>query len=148
MLPLTQGAAKHDWLMLTGGSIGQGLPLAAGAAVACPDRKVIAFQADGSGQYTLQALWTQAREQLDVLTLICANRAYRILQLELARAGIVEAGPQARALTNLSEPTIDWVSLADGYGVPAERVETAEDLDRALVRGVAESGPRLIEMMF
>jgi acetolactate synthase-1/2/3 large subunit len=141
------GAAPHTLLSLTGGAIGQGLPCATGAALACPDRKVVAFQADGSGQYTLQSLWTQKREELDVLTLICANRSYRILQVELARAGIAEPGPKARALTNLSEPTIDWVSLATGYGVPAERVETTDQLAAALERRNSETGPRLVEMV-
>jgi acetolactate synthase-1/2/3 large subunit len=94
----------HDYLALTGGAIGQGLPSAVGAALACPDRKVIAFQADGSGMYTLQSLWTCARESLDVVVVVAANRAYRILQVELARAGIAEPGAQARALTDLSHP--------------------------------------------
>ena len=91
-------------LALTGGAIGQGLPCATGAAVACPDRKVIAFQADGSGMYTLQSLWTMARESLDVVAVVCSNRAYRILQAELARAGIAEPGANARTLTDLSHP--------------------------------------------
>jgi acetolactate synthase-1/2/3 large subunit len=144
---MSGGAARHTLLALTGGAIGQGLPVATGAAVACPDRKVIAFQADGSGAYTLQSLWTQAREGLDVVTLLCANRAYRILQVELARAGNAEPGPQARALTQLDHPTLDWVSLARGFGVPAVRAETAEDLCSALPRALAEPGPQLIEMV-
>ncbi|HKJ24992.1 MAG TPA: acetolactate synthase large subunit, partial [Myxococcota bacterium] len=98
------GAPPHTYLALTGGAIGQGLPCATGAAVACPDRKVIALQADGSGMYTLQALWTQAREGLDVTTVLCANRSYRILQVELARAGVAEPGRNARAMTDLSSP--------------------------------------------
>ena len=105
---------RHTYLSHIGGAIGQGLPCATGAAVACPGRKVLALQADGSGMYTLQALWTQAREQLDVTTVICANRSYRVLQIELARAGIKEPGPQAVALTDLSHPVIDWVALARG----------------------------------
>jgi acetolactate synthase-1/2/3 large subunit len=141
------GAAPHTLMALTGGAIGQGLPVATGAAIACPDRKVVAFQADGSGAYTLQSLWTQAREGLDVTTLLCSNRAYRILQVELARAGIAEPGPQARALTQLDGPEIDWVSLARGFGVPAQRVESAEALCAALPRALAEPGPQLIEMM-
>ncbi len=138
-------APPHTFLTLTGGAIGQGLPCATGAAVACPDRKVIALQADGSGLYTLQALWTQARESLDVVTLICANRSYRILQIELARAGIAEPGPTARSLTSLENPAIGWVDLARGFGVPAVRAETCDELTRALRRAFAEPGPSLIE---
>ncbi|MBV8357175.1 MAG: acetolactate synthase large subunit, partial [Deltaproteobacteria bacterium] len=102
------GAPPHTYLALTGGAIGQGLPCATGAAVACPERKVIAFQADGSGMYTLQALWTQAREGLNVTTLVCNNRRYRILQVELARAGVTEPGRKARSLTSLANPEIQW----------------------------------------
>jgi acetolactate synthase-1/2/3 large subunit len=141
------GAPAHSYMALTGGAIGQGLPCATGAAVACPDRKVIAFQADGSGMYTLQALWTQARENLDVTTLICNNRRYRILQVELARAGITEPGRVARSLTSLAEPEINWSSLALGMGVPAVRVENAETLVVELGRALKERGPNLIEMM-
>ena len=140
-------APAHTYLALTGGAIGQGLPCATGAAVACPDRKVIAFQADGSGMYTLQALWTQAREQLDVTTLICNNRRYRILQVELARAGITEPGAKARSLTSLGNPEIDWSRMAAGMGVPAVRVESAGDLVTQLQRALAEPGPNLIEML-
>jgi acetolactate synthase-1/2/3 large subunit len=141
------GAPRHTLLTLTGGAIGQGLPVATGAAIACPDRKVIAFQADGSAAYTLQALWTQVREGLDVTTLLCSNRAYRILQVELARAGVAEPGPQARSLTQLDSPAIDWVALARGFGMPGVRVESAEELLEALPRAIAEPGPQLIEMM-
>jgi acetolactate synthase-1/2/3 large subunit len=140
-------APPHTALALTGGAIGQGLPCATGAAIACPERKVIAFQADGSGMYTLQSLWTQARESLDVVTVICANRSYRILQVELARAGVAEPGPQARALTELTHPELDWVALARGQGVPARRAETAEELVEALQRALAEPGPALIEAL-
>jgi acetolactate synthase-1/2/3 large subunit len=139
------GAPPHTYLALTGGAIGQGLPCATGAAVACPDRKVIALQADGSGMYTLQALWSQAREGLDVVTVVCANRSYRILQIELARAGIAEPGRNARAMTDLSHPPLDWVSLARGMGVPGTRAETADELVRQLERAFAEPGPALIE---
>ncbi|MDH3213459.1 MAG: acetolactate synthase large subunit [Myxococcales bacterium] len=140
-----QSAPPHAYLALTGGAIGQGLPCATGAAVACPDRKVIALQADGSALYTLQALWTQAREGLDVVTLLCANRAYRILQVELARAGVAEPGPAARALTDLSHPAIEWTAIARGLGVPAARVETAEALLAQLDAAFREPGPRFIE---
>jgi acetolactate synthase I/II/III large subunit len=142
---LSGGAPAHDYLALTGGAIGQGLPSAVGAALACPDRKVIAFQADGSGMYTLQALWTCARESLDVVIVVAANRAYRILQVELARAGVAEPGAQARALTDLSHPALDWVSLARGMGVPGSRADTAEDFIAAFRSAVAEPGPKLIE---
>ena len=108
------GAPPHEAFSLTGGAIGQGLPCAVGAAVAAPDRKVIALQADGSGLYTLQALWTMARENLDVTVVVCANQAYRILQMELHRTGNDDPGPQARALTDLGGPAPDWVSLARG----------------------------------
>jgi acetolactate synthase I/II/III large subunit len=143
----SMGAPQHTYLALTGGAIGQGLPCATGAAVACPDRKVIAFQADGSGMYTLQALWTQARERLNVTTLICNNRRYRILQVELARAGVTEPGPKARSLTSLANPEIEWARVAAGMGVPAVRVETAESLCAQLERALAEPGPNLIEML-
>jgi len=140
-------AIPHTYLALTGGAIGQGLPCATGAAVACPDRKVIAFQADGSGMYTVQALWTQAREHLNVTTLICNNRRYRILQVELARAGITEPGIKARGLTSLADPEIDWSRLASGMGVPAVRVDSAGALGAQLERALAETGPNLIEML-
>jgi acetolactate synthase I/II/III large subunit len=141
------GAPPHTYLALTGGAIGQGLPCATGAAVACPDRRVIAFQADGSGMYTVQSLWTQARESLNVTTVLCNNRSYRILQVELARAGVTEPGRKARSLTDLSNPDIDWTSLARGLGVPGVRVETAEALARELGRSLATPGPSLIEMI-
>jgi acetolactate synthase-1/2/3 large subunit len=141
-----EGAPPHDYLALTGGAIGQGLPCATGAAVACPDRKVIALQADGSALYTLQALWTQAREGLDVVTLLCANRAYRILQVELARAGVAEPGTAARSLTDLSHPAIEWTAVARGLGVPATRADTTEALLAQLDAAFREPGPRFIEV--
>jgi acetolactate synthase-1/2/3 large subunit len=139
-------APRHTYLGLTGGAIGQGLPCATGVAIACPDRKVISLQADGSGAYTVQALWTQARESLDVVTLLCSNRAYRILQVELGRAGIAEPGPIAKSLTDLSRPPLDWVSLAQGFGVPATRVDTADALNHQLQIAFTEPGPHLIEL--
>jgi acetolactate synthase-1/2/3 large subunit len=132
-------------LSLTGGAIGQGLPCATGAALACPDRPVIALQADGSGLYTLQSLWTQAREGLHVTTVVCANRGYRILRIELARAGVLQPGPNALALTDFSRPAPDWVALGAGFGVPGERVETAAALRTALRHALHEPGPHLIE---
>ena len=141
----SQDSRRHSLLTLTGGAIGQGLPCATGAALACPDRKVIALQADGGAMYTFQALWTQAREGLDVITVLCSNRAYRILQIELARAGVSAPGPQARGLTQLDRPELDWCALARGCGVEAERAENAEQLARALGRALSASGPHLIE---
>jgi len=138
-------AQPHTMFFLTGGAIGQGLPNALGAALACPDRRVIAFQADGSGLYTLQALWSMARENTDVTVVVCANRRYRILQAELARAGIVEPGPKAQALTDLTRPVIDWAALAKGFGVPACSVRTDGELADVLMRALAENGPSLIE---
>ena len=108
---------------------------------------MIAYQADGSGMYTMQALWTQARENLNVTTMLCNNRSYRILQVELARAGVTEPGRKARSLTDLSNPDIEWTSLARGLGVPAVRVESAEALTRELERSFATPGPALIEMI-
>jgi len=142
---LAASAKPHSCLMLTGGAIGQGLPTAVGAAIACPDRRVIAFQADGSGMYTVQALWTMARESLDVTTVLCSNRAYRILQIEAARAGNVEPGPKLRGLTALEPPVLDWSALARGFGVPAVKVETADDLVKHLGHALSERGPSLIE---
>ena len=142
------GAAPHDWLSLTGGAIGQGLPLATGAALACPDRRVVALQADGSALFTVQALWTQARESLDVTTVILNNGAYAILELELARAGAPSGGAAARALFDLTRPAIDFTTLAAGFGVPATRVHTAGELAAALNRANATPGPHLIEAMF
>lgn len=144
---MSAGAPRHSYLTLTGGAIGQGLPCATGAAVACPDRRVVALQADGSALYTMQALWTQAREGLNVTTLLFANRKYRILEIELARAGIKEPGPQTRSLLELARPPVDWVQLARGLGVPAVRVETTEALLQALERALTEAGPQLLEVV-
>jgi len=141
------GAARHDWLQLTGGSIGQGLPLAVGAAVACPDRKVIALQADGSGMYTNQALWTMARENLDVTTVILNNGSYAILNIELMRVGVQNPGPKALSMLDLRNPAITWTQISEGMGVPAVRVETAEQFRAALADALAQKGPRLIEAM-
>lgn len=139
-------APPHTHLGITGGAIGQGIPCATGAAVACPDRPVINLQADGSAAYTLQGLWTQARERLNVTTLLCSNRRYKILQGEFARAG-VEPGPTARSLTDLSDPDIGWTQIARGMGVPAVAVETAEEMAKELRRGLAEPGPCFIELL-
>lgn len=140
------GAARaHDHLTLTGGSIGQGLPLAAGAAVACPHRKIVCLQGDGGGMYTLQALWTMARERLDVTTVILANRAYAILDVELQRVGAQGSGPAARSQVELRSPDLDWVKLAEGMGVEASRAESAEAFCAQFEDAMRRSGPRLIE---
>ena len=144
----TQGAAPHDWLQLTGGSIGLGIPLATGAAAACPDRKVIGLQADGSGLYTAQGLWTQARENLDVLTLIWANRSYAILKAELANVGAQNPGRKALDMLSLDDPPIDWVHLARGFGVEARRVEDLDGFVAAVRAGLSRRGPFLVEVVF
>jgi acetolactate synthase-1/2/3 large subunit len=141
------GAARHSLLTLTGGSIGQGLPVATGAAVAAPDRPVLSLEADGSALYTIQALWTQAREQLNVTTVLINNAAYAILRMELARTAAGQAGERAARMLDLSGPTPDFTAISTGLGVPAVRVTTAEDLDRELRRSYAEPGPHLIEAM-
>ena len=141
----TFGAAPHDFLQITGGAIGIGLPLAAGAAVACPDRKVILMQADGSGMYTMQALWTHAREQLDVVTIVFANRSYAILHNELRMVGAGEPGRNARRMLDLDDPAFDWVGLARASGVEAIRATTAEGFADALKAALARKGPFLIE---
>jgi acetolactate synthase-1/2/3 large subunit len=141
----TAGAPPHDWLTLTGGAIGQGLPLAAGAAIACPQRPVIALEADGSAMYTISALWTHAREQLDITTVIFANRSYAILAMELDRVGAVASGEAARSLLSLSRPALDFTALAAGMGVPASRAGTAQEFADQFRRALAEPGPHLIE---
>jgi acetolactate synthase I/II/III large subunit len=140
----TAGCPRHDWLTLTGGAIGQGMPVATGAAVACPDRPVVNLQADGSAMYTLQSLWTQARENLDVTTVIFDNRSYAILNLELQRVGARTDG-NAADLFDLSHPPLDFAALARGMGVDGTRAETAEELCAALERAFAEPGPHLVD---
>jgi acetolactate synthase-1/2/3 large subunit len=142
----TAGAPRHDWLTLTGGSIGQGLPVATGAAVACPDRPVISLEGDGSAMYTLPALWTQAHEGLDVTTLIFSNHSYAILELELSRVGVEHTGPRAKGLLDLSRPPLDFVALATGMGVPATRPADAGALVDDLRAALAEPGPHLIDV--
>ncbi len=143
----TATARPHDWLVLTGGSIGQGVPLATGAAVACPDRKVVCLQGDGGAMYTLQALWTQARERLDVTTVIFANHSYAILNVELARVGARNVGPRALSMLDLHNPELDFVKLAQGMGVEASRAETVEAFDDQFATAMAGRGPRLIEVV-
>jgi acetolactate synthase-1/2/3 large subunit len=142
----THGAAPHDWLSLTGGAIGEGLPLAVGAAIACTDRKVVSLQADGAGMYSLQAIWTIARERLDVTVCIWANRAYAILKGELAGVGIENAGKRAQSVLSLSDPPLDWVKLAAGMGVEGVCVTSAEAFAEVFGAAVRRKGPFLIEV--
>ncbi len=141
----TAGAPRHDLLTLTGGAIGIGIPLALGAALACPDRPVIDLQSDGSAMYTVSALWSQARERANVTTVLLANRAYAILRVELARVGAQGAGPKALSQFDLSNPNLDFVALATGMGVPATRATTCEELAAQFAKAIAEPGPHLIE---
>ena len=143
--PHTAGAPPHDVLTLTGGAIGQGLPVAVGAAVACPDRPVIALEADGSSMYTIQSLWTMAREQLDVTVVIFNNRSYAILNMELDRVGAGQPGPKARAQLDLARPELDFVSIGNGMGVPSLRPGSCEEFAAAFSRALSEPGPHLIE---
>ncbi|NYT64700.1 acetolactate synthase large subunit [Alcaligenaceae bacterium] len=139
------GSAPHDHLQLTGGAIGIGLPLAVGAAIACPTRKVISLQADGSGMYTLQALWTQAREKLNCLTIILANRTYATLHGEMKHVGVTNPGHNALRMLDLTEPNLDWPKLAQGMGVDGVRTDTVREFHRALQYGLQQEGPYLIE---
>jgi acetolactate synthase-1/2/3 large subunit len=143
----TRSAAPHDYLQITGGAIGIGLPLATGAAIACPDRKVVCLQADGSAMYTVQALWTQAREGLDVTTVVLDNRSYAILKGELANVGIDSTGRKADDLMELDRPALDWVSIARGMGVEAGRATTMDEFNRLLAIGLSTQGPYLIDLL-
>ena len=143
----TRSVAPHDYLQLTGGAIGIGLPLATGAAIACPDRQVICLQADGSAMYTVQALWTQGREGLDVITVILDNRSYAILKGELANVGAQSNGHKADDLMELDRPTLDWVSIARGMGVEAGRAATMAEFNRLLATGLSSPGPYLIDLL-
>ncbi|THH35462.1 acetolactate synthase large subunit [Aliishimia ponticola] len=142
----TQAAAPHSWISLTGGAIGDGIPMALGAAVACPDRPVVSLQADGSAMYTIQGLWSQAREQANITTVIFANRTYEILKTELFAVG-ANPGRSALDMLDLDRPNLDFVALARGMGVPAQRIEDAAALQRAIEDAVLEPGPSLIEAM-
>jgi len=142
---LTYAARAHDWLFLTGGAIGQGIPAAIGAAIAQPRRKVLCLNGDGAAAYTVQGLWTLVRENLDVTVVVFANRAYRILNMELARTQSGAAGHRARSLLALTDPTLDWVSIASGFGMAAVRCETAESFDSVFARSMTEAGPSFIE---
>ena len=144
--PFTRGCAPHDWLFGTGGSIGRGIPEATGAAIACPDRKVLSLVGDGSAMYTIQGLWTQARENCDVVTVIYANQTYAILHGELRNVG-ANPGPKAHDMFDLDRPNLNFVDMARGMGVDAVRAETAEQFNRALAAAFAGQGPHLIEAM-
>ncbi|MGC2654529.1 MAG: thiamine pyrophosphate-dependent enzyme, partial [Mycobacterium sp.] len=144
----TAGAPAHDWLTLTGGAIGYGIPAAVGAAVAAPDRPVLCLESDGSAMYTISGVWTQARENQNVTTVIYNNGAYDILRIELQRVGATgAAGPKAQQLLDLTHPAIDFVKLAEGMGVAARRATTAEEFADALGWAFAEPGPHLIDAM-
>lgn len=142
---LSQNMAPHDHLPLTGGAIGLGIPMATGASVACPDRKVVNLQADGSGMYTVQGLWTQARERLDVLTVVFSNRGYSILKGEMRNVGVNDFGVNARRMLDIDDPALDWCSLARGLGVEAARAESAEAFNDLFQAGLKRRGPFLIE---
>jgi acetolactate synthase-1/2/3 large subunit len=145
--PFTAGGPRHDLITLTGGAIGQGLPNAVGAAVACPQRPVIALIGDGSSMYTIQALWTMAREKLNVTTIIFNNASYSVLNVELERVGADEAGPKAKAQLDLTGPVMNFAQLGQSMGVHAVRATTAEAFASALEKALATPGPHLIEAM-
>ncbi len=140
-------AAPHDWMTLTGGAIGQGLPVALGAAVACPDRKVVSLQADGSAMYTNQSLWTMARENLDVCVVLYNNASYAILNMELSRVGVENPGERAKSMLDLSNPYLDWCKIAEGMGVKASRATTTAEFQAHFEEAMATKGPRLIEVV-
>lgn len=147
--PATETAPEHDWLNLTGGSIGYGLPCAVGAAIACPERKVICIEGDGSAMYTIQSLWTMAREQLDITVIICNNRKYKILELEFARTGARGGvpGPKAASMLDIGNPDINFTAMAEGMGVSAARATTAEELNQCLAHALSSPGPHLIDAL-
>ena len=142
--PFALKAKPHDWLTLTGGSIGQGLPLAVGAAIAQPQRPVITLHGDGGAMYTVQALWTQARENLNITNIIFSNKSYEILKIELDRVGAVKTGSRAESMLSLDKPEINWVELGTSMGVPSYEPKTVEEFTKAFNQSVAESGPSLI----
>ncbi|MGJ4944317.1 acetolactate synthase large subunit [Bradyrhizobium sp. HKCCYLS1011] len=144
--PPTAAAKPHDWLQNMGGSIGFSTPVATGAAVACPDRKVMCLVGDGSAMYTIQSLWTQARENLNVVTVVFANRIYQILRGEFDGVGAGEPGQRAQDMLKIDRPTLDFVAMAKGMGVPGRAVTTADEFNKALAEANAEAGPRLIEV--
>lgn len=147
IMAATQSCPPHDWIGNTGGSIGIALPLAIGAAIACPDRRVLCLSAEGSGMYTAQALWTMSREGLNVTILIFNNRRYGVLQSELVGMGLGELGPRGLSLLSLDRPPLDWTALARGMGVPSCRTDDLQGTTRALRLGLAAPGPSLIEVL-
>jgi acetolactate synthase-1/2/3 large subunit len=146
MMAATRGAPPHEWMGNTGGSIGIALPLALGAAVACPSRKVLCLTADGSAMYTLQSLWTMARESLNVTTVVFANCDYAVLKREFSYLGVGNPGTRALDMFEIGRPDLDWVRLAKGMGVPAIRVSSLEAFGKALRTGLEGEGPTLIEV--
>ena len=140
-------APQHDYLQLTGGSIGIGLPLSLGASIACPDRKVICGHGDGGAMYTLQALWTQARENCDVVNIIFSNRKYMILEMEIMRVGAENVGPKALDMFDLSRPNLNWCQLANGMGVHAMRASSVDEVNQAMAHCMGTKGPHLIEVI-
>jgi acetolactate synthase I/II/III large subunit len=147
LLPLTKAGPPHDWLANPGGAIGMAMPVAIGAAIAAPDRRVLCLEGDGSGMYTLQALWTMAREKLNVTTVLFANRTYNILKGELANVGAGNPGRRALDMLEIGRPDLDWVGMARGMGVSADRAETLDDLARLVAAGLASDGPSLVELV-
>jgi acetolactate synthase-1/2/3 large subunit len=146
LMASTKGAPPHEWLGNTGGSIGIALPLAVGAAVACPKRRVLCFTADGSGMYTLQALWTMVREKLNITTVVFSNREYAVLKREFSYLGVGEPGPRALNLFDIGRPDLDWTQLAKGMGVPAVRTDSLDSFANVLRTGFEAEGPTLIEV--
>ena len=146
LMAATRGSLPHDWLANTGGSIGIALPLAVGAAIACPNRRILCLTADGSAMYTAQALWTMAREALKVTTVVFANRSYAVLKREFSYLGVGDPGPHASSMFDIGRPDLDWVQLARGMGVPASRPTTLDEFGKALRNGFESSGPTLIEV--
>ena len=147
LMAATKGAPPHDWLGNTGGSIGIALPLAVGAAVASPERRVLCLTADGSGMYTVQALWTMAREGLNVTTVVFANHDYAVLKREFSYLGVGSPGPRAAGLFEIRRPDLDWTLLARGMGVPGTRVSSLDAFGNALRAGFEGEGPTLIEVL-
>ena len=145
-MSLTAGALPHDTIQNMGGSIGYGTPVATGAALACPDRRVFCMVGDGSAMYTIQSLWTQAREGLNVTTIIFANNSYQILKAEYANMGFGAPGPQALAMIDIDRPTIDWVAMGKSMGVPSVSVDDVRAFYDAMFRLAQEPGPSLIEV--
>jgi acetolactate synthase-1/2/3 large subunit len=145
VMAATRGAPPHDWLVNTGGSIGIAVPLAIGAALACPERPVLCLEGDGSLMYTLQGLWTAARENLAITTVVFSNRSYAILKWELLGLGR-NPGPRALQALDIAPPELDFVGLAKGLGVPAKRVTTLDEFASALRRGLSSREPNLIEV--